>query len=115
MHTLVEQFFHKGKVENIRKDIIKSWTRCREKGLDPSGRHLPTRVSSYELETRIVSNKRFVEIGKRILDSTFGKVANLEIGWGVFDADAVALHANANSKEFLNKLFISALSFRSSL
>ncbi|MEW6440907.1 MAG: sigma 54-interacting transcriptional regulator [bacterium] len=104
MQKLPEQSLTESDVKNFQKSILESWSRCKTRGLDRSGPHLPPVLRADEIEARIRSNRAYIDIAVRTLDATFGNLRDQSIGWGVLDADGITLHANTNDQHFFDRL-----------
>lgn len=54
--------------EEIRPEVLRSWIRCRESGLDPFSKNSPPTLSKGKLLSLLKNNKDLIEISKPVMD-----------------------------------------------
>ncbi|MBW2065263.1 MAG: sigma 54-interacting transcriptional regulator [Deltaproteobacteria bacterium] len=60
----------------VRPEILKSWLRCREIGLDPMSKNSPPVLSSKELSKLLKKNAEIIEIARPVIDMVEISVRN---------------------------------------
>lgn len=54
--------------QDIRPEILRSWIRCRDSGLDPFSKNAPPILSGKKLDRLLSFNKNLIEISKPVMD-----------------------------------------------
>jgi transcriptional regulator of acetoin/glycerol metabolism len=87
-----KQFVQTGSAEKVRKDILCSWTRCREQGLDPFRENYPAVLPASRLEASVSVHGDLLEAANQVLEPMQGLFDRSGVVCGVLDPSGLVLH-----------------------
>ncbi len=87
-----KQFVQTGSAEGIRKDLLSSWIRCRELGLDPFRENYPAVLPASRLEASIAAHSDLIESAKQVLEPMQGLFDRSGVVCGILDPSGLVLH-----------------------
>lgn len=87
-----KQFVQKGSAESIRKDLLSSWTRCRDLGLDPYRENYPAVLPASCLEASLAAHADLIEAANQVLEPMQGLFDRSGVVCGVLDPSGLVLH-----------------------